>query len=284
VLWVNGICQDYIPVTDRGLQYGDGLFETLEIWQGHPLFWQAHLSRLLEGCSRLHIQDVSIDILTAEVKLACANVENFDSRCVLKLIITRGSGGRGYRQPDTVQPTRIISLHPYPYYSADYQTEGIIARFCQTRLGLNSTLAGIKHLNRLEQVMARTEWDGTNIQEGLMLDSNGHVVEGTMSNVFYIQQGVVYTPDISQAGVAGIIRGIVIALAQAQGIPLIIKQLVSKEILLAADEVFVTNSIIGIWPVRQLEHRIYGIGPLTRQLQGMLNQHKQEELLQGRQP
>ena len=188
------------------------------------------------------------------------------NHAVLKLIVSRGQGGRGYRQPDDIHPTRLFSLHPYPSYPDSYRSEGITARICRHRLGLNPALAGIKHLNRLEQIMARAEWRTEDIQEGLMLDQKGFVIEGTMSNVFCIKEQRLFTAPIERCGVAGIVRGIVLSLAGALNIN-VKEAYFTADQLRQADEIFVTNSVIGIWPIRELEGQVIAAGPLTSVLQ-----------------
>ena len=259
---VNGTGKHYIDVTDRGLQYGDGLFETLEVVQGNPLLFDLHLQRLQAGCSKLLIPQPDLALLTAEALALCSDAEH----AVLKIIITRGCGGRGYRQPDPVMPTRLLGLHPYPQYPASFYSEGIVARFCQHPLSINPLLAGIKHLNRLDQVLARAEWQDDAVQEGLMLDCEGYLVEGTMSNLFWIKNHTVYTPAIERAGINGILRQWLLTYLGRAGIKVVIERFL-PESLLAADQVFVTNSVIGIWPVRQLHDQLFSVGPLIRQLQ-----------------
>ena len=268
---LNGESKCCIDVSDRGFHYGDGLFETIEILHGKPLFLDLHLSRLSVGCKRLLIPMPDYALLQREAtKLA-----NQSKHAVLKLIVTRGVGGRGYRQPEEIKPTRLFSLHPYPVYSESFQLEGVTVRFCQNRLGLNPALAGIKHLNRLEQVLARAEWHNSDIQEGLMQDVRGHVIEGTMSNVFYAKDQCLYTPLIEQSGVAGIVRAIIMDLAKQLSIEVIEKNILSDE-LLQADEMFVTNSIIGIWPVKKLDHQVVNAGPITQKLQHAYHKLKQQ--------
>lgn len=279
MILVNGEYKTHIPVTDRGFQYGDGLFETIEVRRGQAVFLDQHIKRLYQGCLKLHIPAPSLEVLRFEITALCnkfnTSPEN-TADCILKIIITRGSGGRGYRQPDILEPTRIISVHPFPDYPQDYVKHGITARFCQTRVGLNPLLAGIKHLNRLEQVMARAEWHDPDIQEGFMLDFNGHIIEGTMSNIFFVKDGTLHTPILCHSGIAGIIRGIIIELAHRNHLA-ISEHLFFTETLLSADEIFITNSIIGIWPVKQLETHPYPIGSLTRQLQIWLDQFKKQQ-------
>lgn len=271
MILINGGEVDQILVNDRGFQYGDGLFETIEVLDGHPIFLDQHLVRLSHGCASLKIPTPDIKQLTDECYFVCQKAK----QAVLKIIVTRGLGGRGYRQPETIQPTRVISLYPFPEYPCTHSEQGINARFCDTRLGLNPALAGIKHLNRLEQVMARAEWDNPNIQEGLMLGGNGHIIEGTMTNLFYVKDDIIYTASLHMAGVAGIVRGIIIRLS-AEHNHTLIEHDYGKDALLAADEVFVCNSIIGIWPIKQIENSRFAVGNVTRQLQGWLAHCKEK--------
>ncbi|WP_031433439.1 aminodeoxychorismate lyase [Methylomarinum vadi] len=270
---LNGESKHCIDVSDRGFQYGDGLFETIEVSNGKPLFLDLHLERLAAGCERLLIPMPDRSLLRHEaIQLSASAVQ-----AVLKLIVTRGSGGRGYRQPDCIQPTRLFSLHPYPDYPHSYQSKGVAARFCRHRLGLNPDLAGLKHLNRLEQVMARAEWQGSDIQEGLMSNEEGFVIEGTMSNVFAVQDGILLTAPIERCGVAGIVRALLINVAGDMGIK-VQERYFTSEKLLRADEIFVTNSVIGIWPVRQLETRRFEPGPVTKLFQKAYQQMRQQEV------
>ncbi len=274
MILVNGEEIGQIAVNDRGFQYGDGLFETIEVIEGRPVFLEQHLLRLGMGCSRLKIPAVDTNQLTEEIHFVC----NQASHAVLKIIVSRGLGGRGYRQPDAIQPTRVISLYPFPDYSTNLADQGINARFCETQLGLNPALAGIKHLNRLEQVMARAEWDDPDIQEGIMMDVSGHVIEGTMTNLLYVKNGTVYTDPLLLTGVAGIVRGIIKNIIDERGLTLI-EHTFGKETLLAGDEVFVCNSIVGIWPVKKIENICFAAGKITKQLQGWLKLAKEKALI-----
>jgi 4-amino-4-deoxychorismate lyase len=175
---------------------------------------------------------------------------------VLKLILTRGSGGRGYRTPEPVRPWHGFSLHPAPQYPDSFKTEGIRARVCQTRLGRNPALAGIKHLNRLEQVLARNEWTDK-YQEGLMLDTESNIVEGTMSNLFLITQEGLLTPELTQCGIGGVMRRRILEWAQRKGIACRQRSNIRLDEVFSAESLFFTNSVIGIWPVRQLEGMTY---------------------------
>jgi 4-amino-4-deoxychorismate lyase len=265
---VNGKQQDTIAIMDRGFQYGDGLFETIEIRENTPIFLQQHLQRLNQDSQRLHLPKIDLDVLHSEIHQLCENAGN----AVLKIIITRGTGGRGYRQPDEIQPPRILSLHPFPDYPKSFYTNGIVARICNTRLGLNPTLAGIKHLNRLEQVMARAEWNDNAIHEGIMLDFNGRVIEGTMTNLFYAKNNQLFTAFLNLCGIKGILRGWIF-----EQIP-VIEHDFFIENLFNADEIFVCNSVMGICSVRQIENQDFRIGNITRKLQFMLEGEKQKQV------
>ncbi|WKJ91765.1 aminodeoxychorismate lyase [Methylomonas montana] len=270
---LNGEHRHCVDVSDRGFQYGDGLFETIEVLQGKPLFLDRHLKRLAEGCRRLLIPMPDSALLEQEARQLAESAE----RAVLKLIVTRGSGGRGYRQPEQIIPTRLFSLHPYPDYPLHFQTDGITVRFCRQRLSINPNLAGIKHMNRLEQILARAEWQDETIQEGLMLDSQDHVVEGTMSNLFIAKAGNLYTAPMTQCGVAGIVRGLLMEFARQISLPLF-EQAIDQTAVLQADELFVSNAVIGVWPVKRLEAQTFSVGPLTRRLQDMLNAARMAEI------
>jgi 4-amino-4-deoxychorismate lyase len=273
MILVNGECREHIEISDRGFQYGDGLFETIAVTNGQPVFLGLHLDRLNAGCRRLYIPFPGYELLTFEAQKLSQNSSN----AVLKLILTRGSGGRGYRQPEVIQTTRVLSLHPFPDYPDSYNEQGIVARFCDTRLGLNPVLAGVKHLNRLEQVLARAEWADPDIQEGIMLDMNEHVIEGTMTNLFYAKKDTLYTSSLFLSGVAGIMRGIIMSISSNHGMS-VIEHTVTKDELLSADEIFVCNSIAGIWPVKQIATTCFPVGVRTRQLQSWLAQFQNEAI------
>lgn len=234
-----------IPVLDRGLQYGDGVFETIAIRDGRPLRLDAHLHRLASGCRALGLPPPDTRTLTRETLQVAAD----QSRAVLKIIVTRGVGGRGYQPPQAQVPARIVSIHPWPDYPAEFRSSGIDALFCRFTLALQPALAGIKHLNRLEQVMARSEISATGCAEGFVADTTGAIVEGSMSNVFLRGGKLLLTPDLKDCGVAGIVRAEILQRAGAMGLEARVQRLACADVL-AADEVFFCNSIIGIWPVR----------------------------------
>jgi 4-amino-4-deoxychorismate lyase len=271
MILVNGKADNRITVSDRGLQYGDGLFETIAYRNSLFEFLDAHLSRLSLGCQRLDIPFQQLSQLKSELKTVMTELANNDA--VVKVIVTRGSGGRGYYADSTIQPTRIISTHSMPSYPDTNQQTGIKTIFCRQRLSENSSLAGLKHLNRLEQVLARNEWKDADIAEGLMFDQHEHIIEGTMSNVFIVKSGELVTSRLDKSGVAGIIRAEIIRIANQNNIS-VQETHISKEMVQKADEVFICNSIIGIWPVVSIidkeMHYNYVVGERTQQFQDLI--------------
>jgi len=264
---INGLLDDKIAITDRGLQYGDGLFETM-LYRGRTIeFLEAHLARLIDGARRLNIEFTQYNHLRDELNRTCQHLA--ENEAIIKIIITRGSGGRGYLAVSGIEPSRIISTHSLPKYpSANHQT-GVKVRLCSHTLSENSALAGIKHLNRLDQVLARSEWHDPTIAEGLMLDSAGNVIEGTMSNVFMVKSGQILTPKLDKSGVAGVMRGQVIQFALGLNIP-VVETVIHLDDLRMCDEVFICNSVIGIWPVSNIGKLLYSIGNTTQSLQSVL--------------
>ncbi len=261
VTLVNGVRTNALDAADRGLMYGDGLFETLRISQGKACHWGLHMARLSAGCARLGISGLDQSVLEAEVLDLVSPVENG----VLKIVVTRGIGDRGYRPPAASTPTRILQVHSAPNYPAAFAADGITARLCSTRLGRNPLLAGMKHLNRLEQVLARAEWRDPAVAEGLMLDTFGLVVGGTMSNLFFVLDGALCTPDLAECGVAGVTRQRILEYARRQNIPLHVARYTLEDFQASA-EAFFCNSLIGVWPIRRLDNQTWPIGDMTRRI------------------
>ncbi|MEX0899977.1 MAG: aminodeoxychorismate lyase [Gammaproteobacteria bacterium] len=255
-----------IATTDRGLAYGDGVFETIAVHNGIAQQLDRHIARLTEGCLRLGF---TAPPLVDDIRDRAAG----HARAVLKVIVTRGEGGRGYRPPADPVPTRVISLHAWPTHDPAWAERGVAVRWCETRLAIQPALARLKHLNRLEQVLARAEWEGMDRwQEGLMQDMDGHVIEAIQANVFVVTDGRLRTPRVDRCGIAGITRERVIEGAAELGL-VCEEARFDQSAVGAADELFLCNSVIGIWPVREVSSVSFDApGPVTRTLQAWLEQ------------
>ncbi|KAA0944634.1 aminodeoxychorismate lyase [Pseudomonas sp. ANT_H14] len=262
--WVDGQPADTVPLKDRGLAYGDGLFETIAVKAGRPVLLDRHLQRLAEGCRRLAIV-ADQDLIRSELLSYAAALGDG----VLKLILTRGDSQRGYGIQPGATARRILQGNPPATYPETHALSGIRLFPCAIRLSEQPVLAGLKHLNRLEQVIARSEWQDADHAEGLMLDISGRVIEGVFSNLFLVRDGMLLTADLNRCGVAGVMRAEVLAQAGTLGIPVNVTD-ISLEQLQQADEVFVCNSVYGIWPVHGCGVMSWSIGPLTRKLQGIV--------------
>ncbi len=265
--WVDGQPAQHVPLADRGLAYGDGLFETMRVSKGRIPLLPRHMKRLAEGCRRLGL---SLDSAALEQQLHafCHDLP----AAVCKLVVTRGDGLRGYAAPAD-QPLRIIlQASALPQWPPVHGRDGVRLFPCQTRLALQPALAGLKHLNRLEQVLARAEWTDPAYAEGLMLDSDGHPVEAVFSNLFIVSGGRLQTPCLQRCGVAGVMRSLLLELATTAGLATEQKQLTLTE-LQQAQEVFVCNSLYGIWPVLEYSGQHWPAGPVTRALQHQLNEY-----------
>lgn len=259
---VNGKTSDFVSINDRGLQFGDGCFETIAVQHGRALLLDEHLQRLTTGCARLGI---NLDGLAEQLSGETEKLVQTTEKGVLKIILTRGAGGRGYRTDQKLEPTRILSLTPWPHYPKDYRTEGIAMRLCDTRLSENKNLAGIKHLNRLEQVLARSEWQDSH-QEGLMLDQAGHAIEGTMSNIFIQTGNELRTPSLDYCGVSGVMRNEILQHLAKVGANCQ-ESRIDLDVIYKADALFVCNSLIGLWPVTSLDDKSFPIIETERELQ-----------------
>ncbi len=264
---VNGRLQDWVESSDRGFSYGDGVFTSTPVRSGKALLLDRHLARLARDCSRLSIAFPDTAILAEEARQICRE----HGEAILKIQVTRGPGGRGYGLPDSPRPTRVLGVHACPRYDSRLHEDGISVRICKHRLGWNTALAGVKHMNRLEQILARAEWNDDSAQEGLMLDHAGSVVEGTMSNIFVARKGRLITPLLDRCGVAGVMRGLILEIAASLGIPAEQRCIELPE-LAEADEIFLTNAVIGLWPVSRIETFMFSVGPLTRRLARSLSE------------
>lgn len=262
MILVDGLPVNAIPADDRGFAYGDGVFRTLAMRSGHAQWWPQQYAKLAADCGALNIMSPAESVLRRDIETIAAQLPD----CALRITVTRGSGGRGYAIAESAQSRRVVSAHPLPEYPAIWLEQGVNARVCKLRLAAQPSLAGIKHLNRLENVLARAEWNDPAIAEGLLLDETGHVIEGTRCNVFIVENGVLVTPDLSRCGVAGVTRDLVIAAAERYGLHCRIEA-ISRQRLETATEILLVNSLIGVWPVAALEQcrwSDFKIAPLVR--------------------
>lgn len=263
---VNGKPGVMLSIRDRGLLYGDGVFRTLRAIRGKAQHWTQHYLKLRHDCSVLRIACPDAGQLSAELDSLLAQYPEG----VVKLVVTRGQGSRGYAPQPDAEITHFWDISPLPDHPSELATHGIRAMLCQLRLGRQPRLAGIKHLNRLENVLAAAECSDARvldpeIAEGLVQDTDGNVIEGTRSNLFVVSGGKLITPELSHSGVAGVQRDRVIGWSKQNNMPLEIRNIGLDEVM-QADELFVVNSIIGLWPIRELEQRRWMKFPVAMQI------------------
>lgn len=247
---IDGVPSEAAWLHDRGFQFGDGLFETLAIRDGEPCLWSAHMDRLRAGAGRLGVPCPDPTLLYRE----CCALAAGHERAVIKIYVTAGDSARGYRRPPSPVSRRILSLSSWPYPPSGEVVWR--ARMCAYRLSENAQLAGMKHLNRLDQVLARAEWQDDTFDEGIVRGQDGRVVSGTMSNIFLQHGNELHTPSIDSAGIAGVVRRLVIDLSQRQGTNAIERR-VEVDDLWRADAIFMTNSLVGIARLVRLDDRTF---------------------------
>ncbi len=259
MLWMDGVLSTTGEPLDRGLEFGDGLFETLAVVAGRPRLLARHLDRLERGCAQLGLVMPDRAQLAAEVAAAAA----IPDVGLVKLVLTRGAGGIGYGVDENRAPRRYLYAGPGRARPLDPLARGARVAVLPTPLAIQPRLAGIKHLNRLEQVLLRRDVAALGVDEGLVSDGAGRLISGTMSNVFLVLAGRVVTPLLSRCGIDGVMRGAVLEALVAQGCTVAVRD-VGLEALAAAEEIFLTNALIGVWPVTQIAQRFLPVGAVTR--------------------
>jgi 4-amino-4-deoxychorismate lyase len=248
MILVNGQAAGTVNALDRGLAYGDGVFRTLRTHRGLPLWWADHYAKLTSDCAALALDCPDGARLRAEV---CQVAEA--GQGIVKIVLTRGVGERGYSRPARHEGcTRIVSAAPLPPHARSDGPSDVTLRWCALKLARQPRLAGIKHRNRLENVLARAEWDDPAVFEGILCDDRGLVVSGVMSNLFWVRGNELFTPDLSECGVAGVARGRLLRAAARLGVPTHIGRL-RPDAILEADEVMICNSVIGVRRVARLD-------------------------------
>jgi len=265
---INGDFEATLPLTDRGLAYGYGVFETIRVSCHSPVQLEFHLARLALGAERLKIPLSEESVTEYLNTFLQRTAELGESDGVAKLIVTAGFGGRGYSLPTQLEPLIIWQWFPLPTDIIQQCREGVSLKYCEHRLGGNLPLVGIKHLNRLDQILARAEWHDDQYQEGLMLNHEGMAIECISSNLFIVEKNKVLTPALINSGVAGVMRREIIeSLCPSLEIPVEVVNLLPQQIE-NADEVFITNALYGIRPVACIETMgQFSIGNVTKSLQ-----------------
>lgn len=252
LIWVNAERRTTLSALDRGLAYGDGLFETCRLQQGELPLWYWHRKRLLNSAQELGIE-LHADTLQASLAAVLDSLPALAvSAGTCKIILTRGVGGRGYQLPSEIAPTLVVVVYPDQLNPLASTSAAARVRLCQLRLGRNRVLAGHKHLSRLENVMARAEWCGAEFDEGLLLDEQSNVIEATAHNVFAFCDGRWHTPSLQESGVAGVMREILLERLMADTSPPPVVGRLSVAQLLAADELLLCNSNRGLREVASL--------------------------------
>ena len=264
MILVNGAMSSALPAADRGLAYGDGVFRTLRVHLGEPLWWLDHHAKLLADAGALGLACPPASVLRDDIRRLADGRDG-----VAKLILTRGCGERGYAPPAHPEMTRIASFHNGEGSAG--RVDDIVVRWCSLRLGRQPRLAGIKHLNRLENVLARAEWSDPAIDEGLLCDDTGAVISGVSGNLFIVRGDVVLTPDLGQCGVAGVARSRILRAARAQGTAVGVTR-ITPQMVLDADAVVLCNSIRGVRRVARLENRSWAPGAWPGRLSTWLHE------------
>ncbi|WP_017348077.1 aminodeoxychorismate lyase [Pantoea sp. A4] len=270
-MWINGLPADTINASDRAIQFGDGCFTTAAITGGKIQLLEAHLQRLKQGCLCLKLAEPDWMQLESEMRQAARGQQ----KAVLKVILTAGSGGRGYSRQGCGPTTRIISVAAWPQHYQQLAVDGVQLSISPIPLARSPLFAGIKHLNRLEQVLIRSHLDEESADDTLVLDTEGQVVECCAANLFWREGQQIFTPDVEQAGVNGVMRRFIMAqLASAGDVCHIVR--CGPERLLMADEIVICNALMPVLPVRQLQHVHYHDRSLFHRLLGVCEQLEAE--------
>lgn len=270
---VNGLKNQYISPLDRGFAYGDGVFRTLRMQGGVPVNWQVHYPKLVADCAAIGIvcpnAELFIDDLT---RLFIDDVAD-NTLAVAKIIVTRGESERGYATPSITTPMRVVIKSRLPKYSEEHFLSGVTLTVCKTRLAHQKQLAGVKHLNRLENVMARMEWRDETIFDGILLDQNDKVIECTMSNIFARFGQQLITPALDETGVAGVTRSIIMGFASALDLTIQTGTLDLNK-LLDADEVIICNSLFGALQVKTIGDKTWPTNGLDANIRNLMQYNK----------
>lgn len=259
---VDGELSSRITAADRGLQFGDGLSETITVIGGQPRFWQGHMDRIAAGCEVLGLTPPPQAILLRELQTVSAG----QGDCLVRIILTRDASAEAYRHGHAQAVRRIVFSLAWPDTSGMLPTVGIRTRICDLRLAIQPALSGISHLNRLQQITARAEWSDERIEEGILLDREDHVISGISTNIFVVFGDRILTPRLDRCGVRGVMRAAILAAFRER----CEQRRIGIDMLPEAAEIFVCNSLRGVIPVTRIDHWEYGIGRVTREVQEWL--------------
>ena len=264
--WIDGVAGNTVPADDRGLQYGDGVFETILVRNGVPRFIGMHRDRLRRGLTQLGIQFSAGKILDDEIARAVALAPPL---AVLKIIVTRGSARRGYAPPANSEARRIVSLWPTTPLADNLVGHGVNLGVARLRLPQPSPFAGLKHLNRLENVMAARDINAGAEFDALLLDTSERLVSGASSNVFLVKGGGILTPRVDRVGVTGVMRQVVLREAPRLGIAAREQDLTLDDAR-SADGMFITNARIGVVPVQRVREHVFGMTDIASRLRSVI--------------
>ncbi len=267
--FLNGAAVEQVAASDRGFQYGDGLFETIAIRDGQARLWSYHMDRLQKGCTRLNIDMPAMSGLSDSLNAALQQSNALSGYSVVKIIVSAGTGLRGYGRISADSPTVLLGVFPAAPLSINSYRDGIDTVLCQTRLAVDSPTAGLKTLNRLEQVLARSEFVNTGEFEGLTMDADDNIICGTMSNVFFVNNNAILTPSLDRCGVKGVMRRHVIQTLEEQGVDVHIQPVTLAD-LQDVDEVFVSNSQFGVMPVSSCSDLHWAVGKTTQKVMSIM--------------
>lgn len=264
--WVNGVESETLPINDRSTQYGDGFFTTMKVESGEIRLWPFHLERLVISAQRLGIASPNWEDIENQVH-AIAKMISLGG---IKILISRGAGGRGYSPEGCDNTQVVISDFQYPAHYKQWQEKGIELGVSTVRLGLSSPLlAGMKHLNRLEQVLIKNDISKTAYLDAIVLDLNNHVIETSIGNLFWIKGDRIFTPKLSFSGVEGVMKKHIQQLAKEFQLELEEVSVALSE-LEKADEVFITNALFEIVPINAIVHQSFAQHKLTYRFQEKL--------------
>ncbi|MCG8370541.1 MAG: aminodeoxychorismate lyase [Proteobacteria bacterium] len=265
----NGAPVTSVAIENRGFQYGDGLFETIAIRGGEPRLWGHHLERLAEGCRRLRLErpDAGSLRLQLDGALQASTVESL--YCTAKIIVSGGVTQRGYGRARRTPAHTLIGVFPAVPPAGSAYRDGVGTIRCRTALATGSALAGVKTLNRIEQVLARSECLEADAFEGLTFDADARLICGTMSNVFLVDGKTIRTPSLSRCGVAGVMRRHLMDVLRDTPAAVVECDLGERD-LERAGEVFLTNSQFGVLPVSRCDERTWPVGPVTRDVMSLM--------------